>query len=260
MRNLMMAFSATALLSSCNQEEDVMPETQESEVTVSAMVTNTAEEDSPNPSLVYNNLEITDLSISLEDLKLHMRATSDDSKKPTVVNINSGMSQTLTLVRDGNIHIAPIGIGRAYDGIYGKLSFDLVHSEDVPMDHEMFNRSVVVKANWFDTPAVMYLTLEDQVEIMFNKGLEIDGGTANFVLSLYMDKFLEGVDPSLVRDNNGDGLIEVGPNDVDGNGEAYAALYANIESALVMRNGEFKDGKWHDHGDGGHGKGKGKDD
>lgn len=121
-----------------------------------------------------------------------------------------------------------------------KLGFDLVKAQDLSEDDEMYGHSVIAKATWFDIPAVMYIDLEDKMELMFNKGLEVKGAK-NLLLTMYMDKFLEGVSPSLVADGNGDGLVEVGPNNEDGNGEAYEALLANIESSMVMKNGEFKD-------------------
>jgi len=241
LKNLLLAASATAFVASCTPDEETAPLSAESEVTISATVGNS--NDDPNArttSLVYGNFVITDVRVSLDNVKLNLRATSEDSKKPAIVHIRTNTPQTLSLVKDGQVIVAPIGSAMAYDGIYGKLDFDLVKAQDVPEDDEMYGYSVIAKATWFDTPAVMYIDLEDKMELMFNKGLEVKGAK-NLLLTMYMDKFLEGVSPSLVADGNGDGLVEVGPNNEDGNGEAYEALLANIESAMVMKNGEFKD-------------------
>ncbi|MFC4874745.1 hypothetical protein [Negadavirga shengliensis] len=238
-KNLLYTFSAAVIMASCTQNEEV-PNTQESEVTLTATVSSSTEPGARTASLVYNNLTITDLRLSLDDVKLNLRATSNDSNKPTIVHIRSGAPQVITLVKDGQIHDVLIGSAMAFNGVYGKLNFDLVKAVDVDEDDEMLGKSVIVKALWFDVPAVMYLDIEENVEVKFNQGIEV-AGAQDFLLTLYMDKLLEGVDPSLVSDGNGDGLIEVGPNDEDGNGEAYAAILANIESALVMQNGKFKD-------------------
>lgn len=238
-RNFWYAFSAAVILASCTQNEEV-PNTQESEVTLTATVSSSTDPSARTASLVYNNLTITDLRLSLDDVKLNLRATSENSNKPTIVHIRSGAPQVITLVRDGEIHDVFIGSAMAFNGVYGKLNFDLVQAVNVEEDDEMHGKSVIVKAFWFDVPAVMYLDIEKNVEVKFNQGIEV-AGAQDFLLTLYMDKLLEGVDPSLVSDGNGDGLIEVGPNDEDGNGEAYAAILANLESALVMQNGRFKD-------------------
>lgn len=237
LKTLLMASSA--FLVSCLPSEET-PETTQSEVTIYATVGNST--DAPGArttSLDYGNFSISDVRMSVDNVKLILRATSQNSNKPTIVQIRTDDPQTITMVKDGEVIVAPIGTGMAYHDIYGKFDFDLVKAQDVPEDDEMFGRSVVAKATWFGTPAVMYIDLEDSVEIMFNQGLEV-AGAQDLILTLYMDKFLEGVNPALVSDGNGDGLIEVGPDDEDGNGEAYDAILANIEEALVLKNGTFK--------------------
>ena len=129
--------------------------------------------------------------------------------------------------------------GMVANAIYGKVNFDLVQAED---EGEMNGFSVITKATWFDVPAVMYIDLEDEVDFQFNQGLEVNGAQ-DLLLTLYLDKFLEGVSPTLVTDGNGDGLIEVGPNGEDGNDAAYEAILANIKSALDFKNGDFKSNK-----------------
>lgn len=231
--------AASTVLVSCMPTDDA-PETGQSEVTVLATVGNST--DDPNArtsSLVYGNFVITDIRMSVDNVKLILRATGANSNKPSIVQIRTNDPQTLTLVKDGEVLVAPIGTAMAYNDIYGKFDFDLVKAQDVPEDDEMYGRSVIAKATWFGIPAAIYIDLEDRVEVMFNQGLEVNGAQ-ELILTVFMDKFLEGVNPALVSDGNGDGMIEVGPNDEDGNGEAYAAILANIESALVLKNGSFK--------------------
>lgn len=231
--------AASVVMVSCMPSDDV-EETGQSEVTILATVGNSADDaNARTSSLIYDNLVITDVRMSVDNVKLILRATSENSNKPAIVQIRSGSPQTLTLVKDGEALVAPIGTGMAYNDIYGKFDFDLVKAQDVPEDDEMFGRSVVAKATWFGIPAAIYIDLEDRVEVMFNQGLKVEGAQ-ELILTVYMDKFLEGVNPALVSDGNGDGMIEVGPNDEDGNGEAYVAILANIESALVLKNGSFK--------------------
>lgn len=231
--------AASTVLVSCMPTDDAT-DTGQSEVTISATVgSSTDDSNARTSSLIYDNFAITDVRMSVDNVKLILRATGANSNKPTIVQIRSGNPQTLTLVKDGEVLVAPIGTGMAYNDIYGKFDFDLVKAQDVPEDDEMFGRSVVAKATWFGIPAAIYIDLEDRVEVMFNQGLEVNGAQ-ELILTVYMDKFLEGVNPALVSDGNGDGMIEVGPNDEDGNGEAYAAILANIESALVLKNGSFK--------------------
>lgn len=241
LKSLLLAISATAFVASCTPEDESAPLGAESEVTISATIADSeADPNARTTNLVYGNFAISDVRMSIDNVKLILRAVSAESNKPTIVQLRTNSPQTLSLVKDGEVTVAPIGSAKVYNGVYGKLDFDLVKAQDVPEDDEMYGYSIIAKATWFDTPAIMYIDLEDKVEIMFNKGLEVDGAQ-DLLLTMYMDKFLEGVSPSLVSDGNGDGLVEVGPNNEDGNGEAYDAILANMESAMVLKNGEFKD-------------------
>lgn len=240
-KNLLMAFSITAFVASCSQNDE-MPDTQESQVTVSATVASSSDPSARMSTLSYGNLNITDVTMSVDRVLLNLRATSADSKKPSIVHINNAEPQILKLVEDGEIMLSPIGSVSAYNGIYGKLDFDLVKAMDVAEDDEMYGKSVLVKGNWFDIPATMYIDLEETFKIMFPQGLEVDGAK-EVVFGLYLDRFFEGVDPSLISDGDGDGIIEVGPYGEDGNDETYASFMENIESALFLKDGEFKNKK-----------------
>lgn len=238
-RNLMMAMASVAIVSSCTEEKEG-PAFPESEVKVSATI-GMSEED-PNArvnNLVYGNFEVTDVKLSIDNVKLILRATNEDTKKPTIVQIRDKNPQILTLVENGEVMVAPIGTVMAADGIYGKLNFDFV-LPDVPEDDEMYGSSVIAKAKWFDIPAVINMQLEDEMVLQFNQGLEVDGAQ-DYLLTMYVDKILEGISPTLVGDGNGNGTIEVGPNNEDGNSEVYEAIIANIQNALVLKNGKFKD-------------------
>ena len=238
-KSILMATSAAVVLISCT-EEDTALNTEQSEVTISATVGNSY--DDPNAriaDLVYGNIAITDVRMSVDNIKMIVRATAPGSNKPDIVQIRTKNPHTLTLVNNGNVVVAPVGAGMVYNGVYGRVDFDLVKAADVPQTDEMYGYSVITKATWFGVPAVMYIDLEDKLVMQFNKGLEVTGAQ-DLLLTLYMDKFLEGVSPTLVTDGNGDGLIEVGPNGEDGNEEAYEAILANIKDALVLKNGDFK--------------------
>ncbi len=237
-KHLLMAFSITAFVASCSQNDE-MPDTQESQVTVSATVANSSDPNARMATLGYGNLVISDITMSVDRVLLNLRATSDNSKKPTIVNVNSKGQKIIKLVEDGEVMVSPLGSVSAANGVYGKLDFDLVKAMNVPEDDEMYGKSVLVKGNWFDTPATMYIDLEETFKILYPQGIEVDGAQ-EVVFGLYLDKFFEDVDPSLISDGDGDGTIEVGPNGEDGNEETYNSFLANIESALFLKDGEFK--------------------
>lgn len=240
MKNFLLGITATALIASCTSSEDEAPVEAQSEVTIAATLGSSINDAGARTSdLIQGNFKIQDVKLSVDNVKLILRATSQDSKKPTIVQIRDRDPQILDLVDDGEIKVAPIGSAMAYDGVYGKLTLDLVHA-DVPEEDDMSGYSVMIKASWFDIPAIVNVDLEGEWVVQFNQGIEVDGAQ-EMLLTMYYDKILEDVPPSLVGDGNGDGLIELGPNNVDDNGEAYDMIVANMEKALVMKNGKFKD-------------------
>lgn len=241
-RNLLLAVSAGIVAVSCTEKEGD-PVLAQSEVSIVATVASS--EQTPGArinNLIYGNFEISDIKVSLDNVKLILRGTTANSNKPSIVQIRNNSPQILTLVEDGVVYEPLIGAAMAYDGVYGKLNFDLVKAMNLPEDDKMYGLSVYAKASWFGIPALFYIDLEEEVNIMFNQGIEVDGAQ-DLYLTLYLDKFLEGVDPSLVSDGNGDGKVEVGPNNEDGNSEAYEAITANIQQALTLKNGKFKENK-----------------
>lgn len=240
--NLLLAVSAGILAVACTENEET-PALTQSEVSIVASIgTSESDPGARVNNLVYGNFEISDIKVSLDNVKLILRGTTDGSNKPTIVQIRNNSPQLLTLIEDGTIYEPIIGTAMAYDGVYGKLDFDLVKAMDVPEDDEMYGLSVFAKATWFGIPAEVSIDLEEEVNLMFNQGVEV-AGAQDLYLTLYLDKFLEGVDPNLVSDGNNDGLVEVGPNNVDGNGEAYEAITANMQDAMTLKNGEFKEDK-----------------
>lgn len=241
-RMMLIAASTSVILFSCDEKEE-SPQFQQSEISVFATVDFSFNNPDPNArksDLIVNNFAVKDVKLSIDNLKLILRGTNEDSKKPSIVQIREKEPQLLNLVENGQALMAPIGTVMAFDGIYGKLNFDLVQAKDVPEDDEMYGLSVIAKVEWSGIPAIFYLDLEDEVSLMFNKGIEV-AGAQDFILTMYVDRFFDGLTPDMVKNENGDGVIEVGPNNLDGNQALYEAVSANIASSLDFRNGSFKE-------------------
>jgi hypothetical protein len=241
-RMLLIAATTSIVFFSCEEKEET-PQFEQSEISVFATVDFSFNHPDPNArttDLIVNNFAVKDVKLSIDNLKLILRGTNEDSKKPSIVQIRDKDPQLLNLVEDGQALLAPIGSVMAYDGIYGKLNFDLVQAKDIPEDDEMYGLSVIAKVEWSGIPAIFYLDLEDEVSLMFNKGIVV-AGAQDFILTMYVDRFFDGLTPDMVKNENGDGVIEVGPNNLDGNAALYEAVSANIASSLDFRNGSFKE-------------------
>ncbi|MBD8489812.1 hypothetical protein IFO69_13725 [Echinicola sp. CAU 1574] len=237
-RNLLLAFSTTALVVSCSQNDE-MQEVQESEVVLSAKVSTNIPSDADDGSLVFKNVTVTDVSISVKDVKMLLRIAENKSKPISIITPNKGPKFVVPLVTDEHILLSRMGSFLAPNGFYTNLTFDLTKATDLPKSSPMYGKSVMIKADWKGIPSMMYMDLEDKIDIKFNAATEITA-TQEIVLELYMDQLLMGIDPALVQDGDGDGMIIVGPNGEDGNEVVYDMIEANLEDALKLKNGEFK--------------------
>jgi len=237
-RNFILALSTTALVTSCTQNDET-PDVQESEVTLSAKATTNFPTDGDDGSLVFRNVTVTDVSISVKDVKLHLRVADGKTQPINITTPDKGPKFVVPLVTDEHILLSTMGSFIAPNGFYTNLSFDLTKATDIPETSPMYGKSVMVKADWKGIPSLLYMDLEEEIDIKFNPSTEITA-TQEIVLELYMDKLLMGIDPAIVQDGNGDGMIIVGPNGEDGNDDVYAMIKENFESALVLKNGEFK--------------------
>ncbi|GGF23677.1 hypothetical protein [Echinicola rosea] len=237
-RNLLLAISTSALLVSCNQTEESQ-EVQESEVTLSAKVSTNIPSEGDDGSLVFRNVTVTDVNISVKDVKMILKIADSKTFPITLITPNKGPKFVVPLVTDEHILLSRMGSFLAPNGFYTHMSFDLTKADHLPEDSEMYGKSVLIKADWKGIPSMMYLDIEENINIKFNPGTEVNG-TQELVLELYMDKLLMGIDPGLVQDGDGDGMIIVGPHNEDGNEAVYNMIEAHLEEALRLKNGEFK--------------------
>src|SRR5690606_21833915 len=90
LKSLLLAVSATAFVAACTPEDDTAPLGAESEVTISATIADSeADPNARATNLVYGNFAISDVRMSIDNVKLILRAVSEESKKPTIVQLRT---------------------------------------------------------------------------------------------------------------------------------------------------------------------------
>jgi len=107
------------------------------------------------------------------------------------------------------------------NNVYDEIEFDLYKSTDV--DSDMYEKSIQIKGEIDGTPFIFWHDMMDEFEVDYSNNivdLVIDGSvtniTINFDLSIIFGA-TSSIDFSLATDNNNNGLIEIYPNDDDGN-------------------------------------------
>ena len=205
---MMLMSGAVVLFSSCKKNNDPVPDITSSRVEMTT--TSTAAN--------VTGALVTEFRINIE--KIEFRTSKDDPILPRndiqVAPLVGPFS--LLLVGDGEGDIIPEA--PLPDAIYDRIRFDVIRGGAAPMN----NISVSIKGTIGDVPFVMW----HDVEPTFQSNLNLTVDSKNF--SFGIDFVLDGLDLSGAADGDGNGTIEISPNDPDGNNNLADDILVFIEN------------------------------
>lgn len=132
-------------------------------------------------------------------------------------------------------------IGNAFvpDGKYKEMRFKFHKDEDLPATNDLFDKSIYIEGTIDGTPFVFWHDTSENLDVGRSTGVLVQGNTVNFTVQFNTSQFLSSlnqIDLSQATDNNNDGLIEIFPNDEDGNQDIADALKDNIKMAADLLN------------------------
>ena len=187
---------------------------------------------SAKKSLKAGEVVITDFSLSIRDVEFK----KDESDLDTLeVQFRGPYEYDLLLNSDGLTQT--IGETDLVDGTYSVLRFKLHKSRDWPQTSRLYDRSLYLAGTidginfefWHDT--------SENLDIENSAGIIVSGNTVNVVVTFDIDLFLSSlhqIDLSTAVDGDEDGLIEINPDNDDGNGDLADQLKDNIKLAADM--------------------------
>lgn len=114
------------------------------------------------------------------------------------------------------------------NGIYEEVEFSLDKSTNA--NSALFNKTVEMRGTINGTPFVFWHNFEEEFEIDYedeNQNLVVSNNSYDLIINFDLNQILSQVDLSIANDGDGDGLIEIGPNDTDGN-QALANIIRNL--------------------------------
>ena len=121
---------------------------------------------------------------------------------------------------------------------FEELEFKFDRSTDPNSD--LFGKSVLIEGTINEIPFVFWHNFEDEVEVDYedpqfdiNINNNTEGITIEFDLSLIFD-VVAGTDLSLAADGNEDGIIEISPEDPDGNNALAETIRERIKTAIDL--------------------------
>ena len=121
------------------------------------------------------------------------------------------------------------------NGVYEEIEFKLDKNEIV--GSPMFNKSIEVKGTISGTPFVYWDNEDEDIEVDYSdisKNVIINNNSLNLSLNFNLRTVFVQTLLSLALDRDGDGVIEIGPNDQDGNSNIAEQLDDRLEDTVII--------------------------
>lgn len=188
---------------------------------------------------VTNNAEVvfTDFKISIRDVVFKNDDNPNSSLDTDEIQFRGPYQ--LDLLDNGDALTKTIGDAFVPDGMYKELRFKFHKDEDLPATDDLFDRSIYIEGTINGTPFVFWHDTSENLDVGRSTGVEVLDGIVNFTVTFDISQFLNSlnqIDLSLATDDNQDGVIEIYPNDEDGNQDIAADLKENIKMAADLMN------------------------
>jgi hypothetical protein len=189
---------------------------------------------SGNTGRMENAVSITDFKINIKEIEFELDDDFYDDEDDDYGDGFYGDDDEFELsgpfeldLLSGQTTITTINIP---NGVYEEVEFEMARSTDP--NSELFNKSVLIKGTIGSTPFVFWHNIDEDFEIDYEdagQNLVIADNSATLVIEFDLDAVLANVDLSNAQDGNGDGLIEISPNDPDGNQSLANTIKDKIE-------------------------------
>jgi len=130
---------------------------------------------------------------------------------------------------------APITTVAIANGTYEEVEFKL--NKSLISTSPMYNKTVELRGTINGIPFVFWHDFEQEFEIDYEdsaQNLVVNNGSFDLVFNFDLNQVLSQVDLSSAVDGNGNGVIEIGPDDTDGNNALAQTLNDHIEDATEM--------------------------
>ncbi|QBA64757.1 DUF4382 domain-containing protein [Muriicola soli] len=177
------------------------------------------------------NVIFTDFKISIRDVVF--KNDDDPNSNLDTDEIQFRGPYQIDLLDGSDALTQTIGTALVPDGLYKELRFKFHKDEDLPATEDLYDKSIYIEGTINGTPFVFWHDTSENLDVGRNTGVQVVDGLVNFTVTFDIDQFLSSfnvIDLSLATDDNQDGLIEIFPNDEDGNQDIADSLKENIKA------------------------------
>ncbi len=180
---------------------------------------------------VNSNVVYTEFKISIRDVVF--KNDDDPNSNLDTDEIQFRGPYQVDLINGGDALTQTIGTAPVPDGLYKELRFKFHKDEDLPAADKLFDRSIYIEGTIDGKPFVFWHDTSENLDVGRSTGVKVVDGMVDFTVTFDMSQFLSSlnqIDLSTATDGNEDGMIEIHPNDQDGNQDLADALKQNIKA------------------------------
>lgn len=242
-----LALAGMFLISSCSTDDEAQITEGNSQTKLYA----TASEGSSannNARIIVNGMSSTEFTIGTSDLELRYAAEADIKSGISLgnltlkTNVNSSLqasssqAKSLTIMSNGESKLDMVAEGETPKGNYAEAIFQLKKNTSVSTSDPKYNKSIWITGTVENKQTVIWSETEQSIRAATesSNGVEVSE-QSELVLEFDMTELFANVDFTTATDTNGNGKIEIGPGNVDGNSQIYTRIESNIQSAVKLR-------------------------
>ncbi|WP_411893843.1 hypothetical protein [Winogradskyella sp. A2] len=183
------------------------------------------------------NVVLTDFRISIRDVVF--KNDDDSSSNLDTDEIRFRGPYQIDLLDDASALSQTIGNVVVPDGLYKELRFKFHKDEDLPITNELYDKSIYIEGTINDQPFIFWHDTSENLDIGRSTGVRVNGGMVDLTVQFDISQFLSSlkqIDLTEATDDNNNGIIEIYPNDQDGNQDMAKDLKDNIKETADLIN------------------------
>lgn len=190
-----------------------------------------------NKTTLNNDVVLNSFKINLKEIEFEFAEGNDDddSDDDGFYNGDDEFELYGPFELDLLNQNAPVTTVTIPNGTYEEVEFKLHKSTNSAS--AMFNKSIEITGTINGTPFIFWHNIDEDFEIDYedtNQNLVISNNSYDLVFNFDLNQVLSLVDLSSAVDGDGDGLIEIGPNDTDGNQSLANQIANSIEDSCDL--------------------------
>lgn len=236
MKNSFIILMASALfIVGCSKDDN-----DDSRIRLSLNALNASGTTAKSTSYIGKNNEnviFTDFRISIRDVVF--KNDDDPNSNLDTDEIQFRGPYQIDLLNDGDALSQTIGDVVVPDGMYKELRFKFHKDEDLPSTDKLFDKSIYIEGTIDGQPFIFWHDTSENLDVGRSTGVKVAGNVINFTVAFDMSQFLSSlkqIDLSQALDGNENGIIEIFPNDEDGNRDIADDLKNNIKETADLIN------------------------